>query len=262
MPVKTIIVGLRDDSAFDHVYVAMDLAALFDAGLVGFGSREMSALIGMDTSGTLVQAAHEVAEQAIATMEEAFITKVTAERRTGWRAAIGPADQALAIESRAADLIVVDGSTDPRSLGSLILTAGRPVFVAAAERKGVSADRIVVGWKDTREARRAVADALPFLTRAKDVVLAFVDEGDGIDSASAAEVNAYLGSHGVKSRVETAAAARGENAGDTLHDIARHSDADLIVAGAYGFSRFREMIFGGVTNSLLRDRTIHHLMSS
>lgn len=265
MMIKTIIVGLTNDSALNAVYAAVELAKLFDAQIVGFVGRYIPPILASDTTGTLAQAIQDADEQVFDAAEKAFVAAVPDERRAGWRAVVNLPDRGLAIEARAADLVVVGGTKETRAyynLGSLIINAGRPVLLIADGIKTISAKRIVVGWKDTREARRALADSLPFLAHAAEVVLALIDEGDGVDRIGGAEVQRYLARHGVSSRVETASAIGDENAAGKLRDLARHIDADVIVAGAYGHSRFREMMFGGVTRSLLQDRTIHYLMSS
>ncbi|MGE3718091.1 MAG: universal stress protein UspA [Bauldia sp.] len=265
MVIKTIIVGLTNDRALNSVYVALDVAKLFDAHIVGFVGRYIPPILAPDPTGALAQAIQDADAQVLEAAEKAFVATVPAERRAGWRAVVNLPDRGLAIEGRAADLIVVGGSDETRAyydLGSLIVNAGRPVLVTADHLPTIAAKRIVVGWKDTREARRAVADSLAFLTQASEVVLALIDEGDGVDRHGGAEVQRYLARHGISSRIEAASAFGDKNAAGKLRDIARHIGADMIVAGAYGHSRFREMIFGGVTKSLLQDRTMHHLMSS
>ena len=118
---------------------------------------------------------------------------------------------------------------------------------------------MLVAWKDTREARRAVADALPYLAKAKEVVVATIDtDHDGSIRNSLAEVAVHLERHGITARTEMLA---GEADGDRLVAFARSVHADLIVSGAYGHSRLREWAFGGVTRTLIEENGIHRLMS-
>jgi nucleotide-binding universal stress UspA family protein len=113
---------------------------------------------------------------------------------------------------------------------------------------------VVVAWKDTREACRAVSDALPFLQRAQTVHL--VEICDSKDAAPAAttrlaDVAGYLLRHSVNATVSVGINEEDATAAHYLLDVAERHDADLIVAGAYGHSRFQEWVFGGFTRALL-----------
>ena len=146
--------------------------------------------------------------------------------------------------------------------GGLILSAGRPVLLASSSYAPVKAESVLVAWKDTREARRAVVDAMPFLTAAREVVVATIEEADRREAReSAADVVRFLMKHGAKARSEVIDVARGY-APDALVEIAREVKADLIVSGGYGHSRLREWAFGGVTKSLLQTASLHRLISN
>ena len=110
----------------------------------------------------------------------------------------------------------------------------------------------MVGWKDTREARRAVVDALPLLQKAKEVTVVEIIENDGDRAAAGrrvADVAAWLGRHQVDAchMVPTFGATPSSSSSTHASDI----EADIIVAGAYGHTRMREWIFGGVTRDLI-----------
>jgi nucleotide-binding universal stress UspA family protein len=115
-----------------------------------------------------------------------------------------------------------------------------------------------VGWKDTREARRAVWDALPFLKRASQVVVISVDDGDG--AADPQDIVGLLQVHDVYA-TSVRKDACGSAASEALVDAASEQAADLLVAGAYGHGRLREWAFGGVTRDLLAYAPICCLMS-
>jgi nucleotide-binding universal stress UspA family protein len=111
-----------------------------------------------------------------------------------------------------------------------------------------------VAWKDTPEARRALADALPMLRKAGDVTIVEIPEGDDDRSAVMAgvtDVAAWLARHGVTAAARVSDGARNETAAAQLEKVAGDVGAGLIVAGAYGHSRFRELILGGVTQYLV-----------
>ncbi len=138
-------------------------------------------------------------------------------------------------------------------VANLVMQAGRPVLVVPSDAATFSADRVLVAWKDTREARRAVSDALPLLTKAKEVHVVAIPEPEGNDAATLAgadDVVNWLARHGV----QAAAIARPDfgGVGKSIERVADEIGADIIVAGAFGHSRFMEWLLGGVTRHLLR----------
>jgi nucleotide-binding universal stress UspA family protein len=114
-----------------------------------------------------------------------------------------------------------------------------------------------VAWKDTREARRAVWDALPLLREAEEVLMIAV--GDSAKEAGALDVQEHLDQHGVKAKVLHAH--RDIPVADELIRLAEEQGVDLIVSGAYGHSRTREWILGGVTRELLDHAPVCCLMA-
>src|SRR5690606_12138932 len=135
--------------------------------------------------------------------------------------------------ARCADLILAgphpgsSGRNHQRDLdiGELILTAGRPVLAVGTGVEEIKAVKIVVGWKDTKEARRAVLDALPFLRAASDVVVVTISEGDlSAEKSSLDDVLAWLHRHEVKARGDVYSDKDG--AADTLEATSRLLDAD------------------------------------
>jgi nucleotide-binding universal stress UspA family protein len=136
-------------------------------------------------------------------------------------------------------------------VSDLLMHAGRPVLVAPAGAAGLKLSRALVCWKDSREARRAVVDALPFLKVCKGVDVVELVDGREMEAARrrVADVGDWLGRHGVEANC-LASPLKGSE-GAPLAAIARDLDVDLIVAGAFGRSRLREWAFGGVTQDLL-----------
>jgi nucleotide-binding universal stress UspA family protein len=176
-----------------------------------------------------------------------------------WRSAVDLPETFVAAEARSADLLVVSQPREPvdicRSLdpGAAILKTGRPLLVVPAGVDSLKAERIVIGWKDGREARRAVHDSLPLLQEAKSVAIVEVCD-DGAETAGrrcVEDVAQYLARHRISVGTVTATAAAGPIA-DQLVKLAEADGADLIVAGGYGHSRLGEWIFGGVTRDLLK----------
>jgi nucleotide-binding universal stress UspA family protein len=170
----------------------------------------------------------------------------------------GPLSEHVAAEARGADLVITSARPAPlfngtrrADVGEMVLQAGRPVLVVPATGGDVSLARILVAWKDTREARRAALDALPLLHRAKQVAVAEVAEAVALAGAKerVAEVCGWLARHGIAAE-PLALPRSGEDAG-RLEGLAREWKADVVVAGAYGHSRLREFVLGGVTRDLL-----------
>ena len=135
-------------------------------------------------------------------------------------------------------------------------------MVVPAAVKSLGAGHVVIGWKDTREARRAVQDALPFLHEAKRVTIMEICEKDEMDGARhhVADVVRYLAQHRIKAESRIEIQAHGSGA-DQIIGLAEDEGADLLVTGAYGHSRLNEWVFGGMTRELLTSSPICCLMS-
>ena len=272
---NTIMVQLGiDGPAAPRIRFARQLARHFEAELIGFAAAEArpmaAAADGAIVDGELMARQIEDIEALLKELKLEFEREAEDSDRISWRGFVGSPTGLLVEQARAADLIVT-GTPGEEALpdyyrtvdtGELILAAGRPVLIASQEWVPIAAERIVLGWKDTREARRATADAMPFLARAKEVLVAAVD---GVDTdeqkESVVDVLRYLMRHGVKARSDVLHT-NGRNVSEVLADTARQMDADLIVAGGYGHTRLREWAFGGVTRQLLQDGMVHRLISN
>lgn len=197
-------------------------------------------------------------------------------RRTGferseWRASDADVQDAVALHARYADLVVIGQKHPewPSGVGreferGVPLSAGRPVLVVpyAFERRPVG-QRVLVAWNASREAARAVSDALPLLRRAAQVdVVAFRPKvaGGAHGEEPGADIGLYLARHGVKVTAHVHEDPQGDIGGQLL-SRAFDLSSDLIVMGAWGHSRLRETILGGVTRTLLESMTVPVLMS-
>lgn len=137
--------------------------------------------------------------------------------------------------------------------------SGRPVLVVPEETPDRFGDTIVVAWKDSVESVRAVAAAEPFFAKAKRIVLLSVAESDK-DDPSLAAMAEYLALAELKveaSRIEL----KFDTVGEALLQEVAKAPGTLLVMGAYGHWRWREWVFGGVTQALLRDTTVPVLMA-
>jgi nucleotide-binding universal stress UspA family protein len=188
--------------------------------------------------------------------------------RIEWRSSTDFPRELIPKEARAADLLVIGQSMLPGDVvhsydpGTIILAAGRPVLVVPRGIDDLEISRVLIGWKDTREARRAVHDALPFLKLADEVSIAVAKTAgaEGTD-AQIADVAKYLERHDVRvaEQVSTVASDDEEH---VLLDLANQHRVNLIVAGAYGRTRLSEWIFGGVTRHLLLNSPVPCLLSN
>jgi len=188
--------------------------------------------------------------------------------RIEWRSSMDFPREVIPKEARAADLLVIGQSMLPGDVvhsydpGTIILAAGRPVLVVPSGIDRLEFSRVLVAWKDTREARRAIHDALPFLKLADEVIIA-VAKTPGAEDADAqiADVAKYLERHDVHVAEQISTVAD-EDEEDVLLDLARQHRVNLIVAGAYGRTRLSEWIFGGVTRYLLLNSPVPCLLSN
>ncbi len=275
MGYKTILVhidpgkrcAVRVDAAIrfarehDAHLVALFAAAPFEPP--GYVLAEMGAAV--------IEAQKRAAEKAMAQAEGEFTKQASAAglRNIEWRTASDDPVDAMTLHARYADLAVI-GQTDP-SEGSniaadfperLVLAAGRPVLILpSAGRFPTIGKRILVAWSLSREATRAVTDAIPLLRLADAVhVMAVNPRRDEHGDVPGADIGLYLARHGVRVQVKTDQGAE-IDVGNELLSRAADLDADLIVMGGYGHSRVKEWVLGGATRTILASMTVPVLMS-
>jgi nucleotide-binding universal stress UspA family protein len=180
---------------------------------------------------------------------------------------VGTVRDVLAEESAFSDLIVVSDAAG-ESAEESILTADDALFASSAPvlvvphglEHAFEPRTVFIAWKPTREAARAVRDALPMLHAAAKIVVGVVAPDDASkEAARLDDIGAYLGRHGL--RVETTEVPGDGSVGRTIIALAQAAGADLIVAGGYGHAPLREWLMGGVTEALLHDSPIPCLIS-
>ena len=236
----------------DLLNVAADLAERFRASIAGVAACEPA-----PSMYNVAQGSQELIDLDLATMrQDAQSAKVEFEEILGSRIPdirfcsmmnVGPLAECVANEARSADLLI----TNEDDAGALAMQCGRPVLVVPTGVKKLELNRIVVGWKDTRESRRAIMDALPFLRAGRTVaIVEITDSAQVVEARSHLDdVVAWLKRHQVQAKPMVAPSV-GEDT-DLFNAIVRDEGAGLVVAGAYGHSRLREWIFGGMTSNLL-----------
>ncbi|MBX6376734.1 MAG: universal stress protein [Acetobacteraceae bacterium] len=281
MQLKDILVHLDASRRSDaRLRLAVDLArqhgahlsALFVVDLVlpvGFAGGFGDGAIGI---GPVIERLREEALTAAAEVEARFRETVRREGIDGeWRLAEGMSAELVALHARYADLALV-GQEEPEGdqpaataiIERVLFSSGRPVLVVPfAGRFETVGRRALIGWNASREATRAVHDALPLLMRAETVTVFSVNPRrgpDGPGEVPGADLALHLARHGVK--VETAQTVSADvSEADVLLNQVADMAADLLVMGAYGHSRMREFVMGGVTRSILERMTVPVLMS-
>jgi nucleotide-binding universal stress UspA family protein len=203
---------------------------------------------------------------ALADIERKFRDAAKPRMDVAWRGAPVWASVLVAQEARAADLVVIGPAPDAHDLsnahhpGAIILGAGRPVLFVPDGIEALAARRVVVAWKDSRESRRAIRDALPFLREAERVMIVAIGEQAAQSRTSIDDVADYLLRHQVKAGAKTCLTTK-KSVADEILRCAHDDGADLIVAGGYGRTVMGEWIFGGVTRDLLAHSSLCCLFS-
>ncbi len=265
MTYATLMVRLElGQSNAGLLQVAGDLADQLDAGVVGIAACQPMQLVyndGCYAFGDLITDDRNEIDKEIREAEAELRTALQARVKTlAWRSAVtfGSLPDYFAHEARGADLVLTGVSAKPPTgdsrrvnTGELVMQVGRPVLVVPAAVQRLTLDRVVLGWKDTRETRRAALDALPVLKKASHVAVVEIAAEDDMEPARKRldDVAGWLDRHGVRTEV-LAVRSTGDDA-VRLNAIAKDQGADVFVAGAYGHSRLREWALGGVTRELL-----------
>jgi len=232
---------------------------------VGLADRFKAILIGIAGPPYLPEPTGGIPE-ALAGIEKEFRANAHPNAGVEWRGQPVWSNVLIPQQARAADLVIVGPRAnrwdfaDSQDPGVTILLAGRPILFVPDHVDMLDARHIVVAWKDRREARRAVRDALPFLRRADNVEIVEVNEPEAQARGAVDDVADYLSRHGITLGANTYLKANGPVANEVIR-FAQEKKADLIVAGAYGHSRFGEWVLGGVTRDLLAGTPVCCLFS-
>jgi nucleotide-binding universal stress UspA family protein len=272
--VKDLVVNLTVGTDRDVAAAfAISIAEAFEAHIaaVAFASDPVitpTVLDGLSSTWIDAQRGESRAlAQAAADAFERAARGLSAEHRV-IEASIGSAAAMFGRIARRFDLAVVaqrdpgGGPGEELFIEAALLESGRPVVVVPyIQRAGLKLDRVLVCWDRGRNAARAAADALPFLTRSTVVeVVSIAASGRTADDLPGADIGQHLARHGLKVEVKHLAGADIDVA-DTILSYAADSGADFIVMGGYGHSRLREFVLGGATKGILDAMTVPVLMS-
>ncbi|WP_313616202.1 universal stress protein [Agrobacterium sp.] len=280
MSYKTILTVLDNtENAAKVSEFAIDLADRFSSHVIGLHMETMAAVpvvAPMEIPDPAsIQALQDMAQKETREIAEIFEQRLSQNGVSHeWRSFISSVGytSASAIDSARCTDIVIAGQSDSSSLSdsrsdieSFLFESGRPVLLVPyiiTQPKPIK--RVLIAWNGSREATRAAFDALPFLKEAESVEIFSVDPPETASQSPAmagAELAATLARHGVKVTVTTKATSGTLSAHAAIENRLSDDSIDLLVMGAYTHSRWWEMLFGGVTRTLLDSMTALTLLS-
>ena len=273
MPFKTILAIIQSEQDAERVSdCAGALAARYEAHLIGLHAEALpipyTSTIGFPDA-EFIQASTEVNQERSKKIEAIFRrrtadTGVTAEWRS-LESFSGDSAHSGVASARSCDLVVAaqagsDGASP--DVDALLYDAGRPVLVTPHDAPCLASfRRVIVAWNGSREAARAAFDALPFILEAESTEILLVDPPESPAAVEAgADIAAALERHGASVTVHTEAS-RGLATDDVIRNRLAATGADLLVLGAYSHSWLRELLFGGVTRTVLQSMPVTAFLS-
>ncbi|MGX6998474.1 universal stress protein [Caballeronia sp. KNU42] len=278
MSYKSIVVQL-DMSARAHTRLeyALRLARQFDAHLTGVFSAfspDPRSFYVMAGTADYYEEHRKARQERHGALERIFHAELLrAEVRGQWVDYPDSQGQAIPRYARYADLVVAgqEDPDDPEGFiadyfpETLVMTSGRPVlFIPYTGVFPTLGTNIMVAWNGSRESARAVQDAMPLLQRAEKVTVVRLNElkdEPGTHHIPGADIALLLARHDVRAEVAALDGVNDVPMGDMLISRASDLGADLVVMGAYGHSRWQELVMGGATRTMLESMPIPVLMS-
>jgi nucleotide-binding universal stress UspA family protein len=273
MPFKTILAIVQSVEDAERVSdCAGALAARFEAHLVGLHAEALpvpyTSTIGFPDA-EFIQATTEINEERTKKIEAIF-RKHTADAGISaeWRSLesfSGDSAHSGVASARSCDLVVASqGGPDGASpdIDALLYEAGRPVLVTPRDAPCLASfRRVIIAWNGSREASRATFDALPFLLEAESAEILLIDPPDSPAAVEAgADIAAALERHGANVTVHSEASS-GRATDDVIRSRLAATGADLLVLGAYSHSWLKQLLFGGVTRTVLNDMPVTAFLS-
>ncbi|CAN5748312.1 universal stress protein [soil metagenome] len=278
MSYKTVLVHVDESSRSAlRVNIAAEIAKAEEAHLIGTAVTGVSRFIYQDGNisasdpnlGIHLKFLRERAEKAVASFKKSASDLGVLSYESV--IANDEAGGGIGLQARYADIIVIGQTNSDEPSPSvlpdfpeyLVMNSGRPVLIIPYAGDFTSvAKRPLISWDSSRESTRAVTDAIPLLKRADLVQVAIFNPTSSPDAHGeqpGADIALFLARHGIK--VEVSVHKTSTDIGNALLSLSHDLDSDMIVMGGYGHSRFREMIMGGVTRTILECMTIPVLMS-
>jgi nucleotide-binding universal stress UspA family protein len=273
--IKDILVNLSTNSDRDAARdYAISIAQAFGAHLTGFACAYepvISSSIFDGYAASIIATYREETRQAALAAKDKFEGAISAAGVLGdtlfKEAGFAEAASIFGDTARHYDLSVV-GQARPDSempeeliIHGALFGSGRPVLVVPyIQQIGLKLDRVMVCWDGSRNAARAIADAMPVLKRAGTIDVVTVEPRERRNELAGAEIAQHLARHGLKVELRPLVAPD-TDVPNTILSYAADSDTDFIVMGGYGHSRLREFILGGATHGMLESMTVPTLMA-
>ncbi len=258
-----------------RIEIAIRLAQQFDAYLIALNALSRIDLPGYVLEGvggmTIEEFRKRYVEEQVRNGKSIFSKALAASgfAKSEWRTSDLDAVDAVTLHGRYADLIVIgqpwtaDNSAVNSSFANhVMLEAGRPVLmIPYAGNFPTIGKRVIVGWNASREATRAVTDAIPFLQQAEVVQVMVINPRAGEHGAMPGnDIALFLARHGVQVEVRVDQSSE-IDIGNEMLSRASDFGADMIVMGGYGHSRLKELMMGGATRTLIDSMTVPVLLS-
>lgn len=278
MSYKTVLAVLDNQRHAPQITdFAVALAEQFSAHIVGVHAETLAAIpliAPMEIPDpAAIEILQETAQKETVAIEQIFRQRTASEGLSSeWRSymlAAGYSSSSVQETARTVDLIVATQSdptqTDHRAdLETFLFESGRPMLLVPYTLKQPKPiERVLIAWNGSREAARATFDSLPFLKQATSVEILVIDppeRGDRAPELAGAEIAEALSRHGVHVTLTTQDSG-GASPAQAIEKRLADQSIDLLVMGGYGHSRWWEMLFGGVTRSLLDKMTALTLLS-
>ncbi len=278
MSIKTILVYLPSEkNAAAILEPALKIAAERNAHVIGLHLTadlpiygEFPAEVSEEVLARLQKAGKDAAAGAKRIFDDAVQTLPVTHEWRCFTASYATGNDLIAMNGRAADLIVCGKPSDEVADAwsdfseTAIMRSGRPVLIVPGLRpQKTVGEHVVIAWNDTREAARAVFDALDLIKGASTVrAVTLIEKESQREAAEAlgADLIATLARHGIGASLDVSHAGN-SGAGEAILSRLLDDGCDLLIMGGYSHSRFREMIFGGVSRDILRDTFVPTLVS-
>jgi nucleotide-binding universal stress UspA family protein len=273
--IKDVVVHLTGSDEDDvRLAYAEPIARSFTAHLTGLQVHSLPEISGYtDPSGSaflqeLIAQSHKRADVVTEKLKKRLADFDISRELRRLDVLPGRIGAELAAEARVADLFIGtrpygDPTGEVRIEEEVLLGSGRGcLFLPPGGKPPRAYSTIVVAWNGSREAARAVSEALPFLRAATQVTVAIVEESGATEQQqleSGADIGRYLSRHDVSSEVRKIAG--WDNTGKAIMNEAKQIGADMIVMGGYGHGRLRELVLGGATRRALTEAAIPVLMA-
>lgn len=280
MAIKNLVVMLDGgEGCANRIDAALVMVKKYDAHLTGVYSRpkdklipeNVAHLLPFDTNADLQKILEKNTEISSQSVHELFDQKAAeagVSDRVHWHTLSHDPDQTATLIARYADLVIagqyIDGKADIAAIDprEVVFSSGRPllIFPQSYQKKDALSGHAVIAWNRSREASRALADAMQILETKSKVTVVVANRKSNPQGELPFDIIEHIRRHGINAeKVELQLT--GKDAGLEIMRFAEQEGADLLVMGAYSRSRWQEQLMGGATCTIMREMTVPVLMA-